>query len=60
MLLRWNFIDNNSKQGKEIDVKTRALVTSSKEGKLWRNQERTWKNRAVENFIGKVGAVLFG
>ena len=33
MLLRWNFIDS-SKQGKEIDAKIRALITSSKEIKL--------------------------
>ena len=33
VLLRWNFIDS-SKQGKEIDAKIRALITSSKEIKL--------------------------
>ena len=56
VLLRWNFIDS-SKQGKEIDAKIRALSTSSKEIKLWDNQERIRKNWAVENFLEKL--VLF-
>lgn len=56
VLLRWDFIDS-SKQGKEIDAKIRALITSSKETKLWDNQERIWKNWAVENFLEKL--VLF-
>ena len=56
VLLGWNFIDS-SKQEKEIDAKIRALITSSKEIKLWGNQERIWKNWAVENFLEKL--VLF-
>lgn len=56
VFLRWHFIDNNNKQRKEIDAQTRALITNSKEAKLWKNPERTYKNW-VENLLEKL--VLF-
>lgn len=52
VLLRWHFIDKNNKQKKEIDVKTRALITTSKEATSGESLEEL--SRAA---VGKVCAV---
>lgn len=40
VLLRWHFINKNNKQKKEINAKMRALITNSKEAKLWKIKAR--------------------
>lgn len=65
VLLWWHFINKNNKQGKEINAKTRALITDSKEAKLWKGGPGgaepccRWKSLCVLFCLGRGRKIVF-